>query len=205
VSAIILAGGKSQRMGVSKADLRLGKKSLLEWVAFALEGFGELLVVAPEAPKTLPAGAKLVTDEPFDYAQVKPLGFGPLGGLYAGLAAASDEQSFVTGCDTPFLQPRLIAALIGQAQGYDALVPQAGQKKHPLCGVYSKTCLEPLASALASGKRSFISFFAEIAVCFIEVEELRTYDPQLLSFFNLNTPEDIAAAEGKISLLGQGR
>ncbi|NIM07349.1 MAG: NTP transferase domain-containing protein [Armatimonadetes bacterium] len=188
VSAIILAGGRSERIGCPKADLKLGERSLLEWVTGALQGlFNELIIVAPVAPQTMPQEARLVVDE--------PAGCGPLGGLYAGLKAARDDVSFAAGCDTPFLRPALVKGLLGMAEGYDAVVPKLEDGLHPLCGIYSRACVEKIRQALESGNRRVASFFPSVKVRFVNTEELRRFDPEPISFFNINTSEDLAAAE----------
>jgi len=188
MGAIVLAGGKSRRMGSPKADLRLGDKRLLEWVVGALRGrFAEILVVAPIPPQSTPSWARLVTDE--------PEGCGPLGALYAGLRAAREEKNFVAGCDTPFLRPRLAEGLMAMAEGQDVVVPAGEDGLHPLCGVYSRACLEAIHQTLEAGERRVTSFFQMVKVRLVKAEELRHFDPQLVSLFNINTPEEMIAAE----------
>lgn len=194
MSGIILAGGKSERMGGSKADLELGGRRLLEWVAEALrEVCGELLVVSPRPLARLPAGTRWVCDE--------PAGCGPLGGLYAGLNAAREELNFVAACDTPFLRLELIKGLLELAGGWQVVVAKGEDGLHPLCGVYARSCREAIGRALAAGERRVRSFYPQVQVRLVEAGELRGFDPDLVSLININTPEELARAETLVGLL----
>lgn len=192
---IILAGGKGSRIGAPKADLLLGDKSLLEWTVLALGPLAaELLVVSSSAPRTLPAEVRLITGEAADV--------GPLGALAVGLQAAG-AASFVTGCDTPFLQPALVRRLFELAEGVPAVAPCDEKGFHPLCGVYQPACLPMLAQLLADGERRISAFLRAIGARLVEVEELREFDPELRSFFNINTPADFALAQQLLQRLPQ--
>jgi molybdopterin-guanine dinucleotide biosynthesis protein A len=178
-------------MGSSKADLRLGERSLLEWVFEGLQGlFQEILLAATNPPRTMPKGCRLAADE--------PPGGGPLGGLYAGLRASREEMNFAVGCDMPFVRPRLVEGLLAMAREdgeCQVLVPRTEDGLHPLCGVYSRACLESMGLALEKGERRLTSFFPSVKARFIGAEDLREFDPELISLFNINTPEDLLLAE----------
>ncbi len=196
MSVIILAGGRSKRMGQAKADLQLGKKSLLEHVITAVgEDFGEVLVVARQAPRTAPASVRLVSDE--------PAGFGPLAGLAAGLRASKDEKNLVTACDTPFLRRELLAALLKLAEGWQAVAPETADGLHPLCAVYSQDCLPAIEPLLQAGERRMTALFPLIQLRLVGEAELRRFDPDLISLFNINTPEDLRRAEELLVLQGK--
>jgi len=174
-------------MGCTKADLRLGERSLLEWVARALRSvFEEILIVASVPPLTTPGWARPITDEPD--------GLGPLAGLYAGLKVASAELNFVAACDIPFLRPRLVEGIIALAEGYEAVIPEGPDGLHPLCGAYSRACLGAIREALEAGQRRVVSFFPQVRVRIVSAEELRGFDPDLMSLLNVNTPADLKAA-----------
>jgi len=188
MGAIILAGGKSERMGTPKADMKLGEKSLLEWVLKPLKAItDDILIVSRIPPESAPEDIRLIQDELPEA--------GPLAGLQSGLKAAKDELNFVTGCDTPFLAVALIQALLEKADGFDAVIPvEARGKMHPLCAVYSKACLKPIAAALASQRRRISAFFPAVRVSYIDSEDLKAYDEELNSLVNVNTPEDYEKA-----------
>lgn len=195
-SAIILAGGRSRRLAQDKRALRLwgaGGPSLLgHTVAVAARLCAEVLVVLndPQDWRELPA--RLVPD-------IYPDG-GALGGVYAGLAAASHPHALALACDMPFLDAGLLGALLARPRDYDALVPRAlrpGRARNPLGveplhAIYARSCLGPMRALLDSGQRQISALLAHLRVAYVEPEEIRRYDPDGRSFVNLNTPADLA-------------
>ena len=188
-SGIILAGGKSSRLGVDKAMLQLdgGPTLIAATIARLLPLVDEIVVVADDGERfgTLPA--RVVPDL---YA-----GAGSLGGIYSGIAAASHEQSLVVACDMPFLRPELLRHLLAEPRSYDVLLPRLeGGFTEPLHAVYSKACLEPIRRRLEVGRYRIIGFLDDVRVRYVEEAELRRFDPDLRSFVNINTPEELADA-----------
>jgi molybdopterin-guanine dinucleotide biosynthesis protein A len=187
VTAVVLAGGKSSRMGTAKALLDFDGEPLILHIVRALNDlFGETVVVAaPE--QDLPAlPARLVRDE-VAYQ-------GPVGGIYYGLRAAGGEFSFVTSCDVPFLNSRLIAYLVAQITGHDVAVPYWENRFQPLHAVYRKSVLPLLKAQLERGELRPIYLFEKVRTRKIEPPELAAFDPEGLSFLNMNTPEDYRSA-----------
>ena len=192
----MLAGGEGTRLGFDKSELEIGGELTLYRVLEVLgEFFSQLLVVTPRPlvpwptakPGRLPSGVALVAD--------RWPGAGPLGALHTGLEAADDELSFVAACDLPFLSPEFVGRLLDLAAGFDVVLPRARDGLHPLCAVYRRTCLPPIAQALAAGTRRVISFYPSVRVRALSEEELRAIDPELLSLHNINTPADLRRAE----------
>ena len=120
----------------------------------------------------------------------------PPSGLHSGLYYASNFHSFFTACDTPFLEEKLIQSLIRQIEpGLDALVPETSEGFEPLFAVYSKNCLNPIESQILRNDLKVTGFFPKVRTKIFRENKLREADPDLHSFFNINTPEDLAVAE----------
>ena len=187
MGAIILAGGRGERIGRPKADIRLKDKSLLCWVCDALSEIpGGRLVVAASPPKFLPPGTRCVQNE--------PAGCGRLGALFAGLSASKDNVNFVVGCDRPFILPSLVKLLLELAENYEVVVPRIEGRLHPLCAVYTKFCLQCIREALGNKERRITAFYPMVNVRYVEAETLRKSDPELISLFDINTTSDLLEA-----------
>ena len=114
---------------------------------------------------------------------------GPLGAIYTGLSFAKDEYSFVCGCDMPFLNFNLLLAMKKTAKNWDILVPVINGFLEPLHSIYSKNCLLAIKKHLDRDDLKVKSFFSEVRCKYFSEKNIRKYDPQLLAFFNLNTPQ----------------
>jgi molybdopterin-guanine dinucleotide biosynthesis protein A len=187
-SGIILAGGRSTRLGQDKALLALpdGRSLIAHVVARLAPLVAEVVVVATDAERLGPLPARLVPD-------VFP-GGGALGGIYAGLDAAREEHSLVVACDMPLLSLPLLRHLLAKPRDFDVLMPRLSDDQvEPLHALYSKACLEQIRRQLVAGHHRIISFLGDVRVRYVEEAELRRLDPELRSFFNVNTPADLAA------------
>ena len=121
-------------------------------------------------------------------------GAGALGGICTGLEAASAGWALVVACDLPFISPPLLWHLAGRRDGVDAVVPVTGGRPEPTHALYSRRCLPAIRSRLAAGRLKAAGFLEDVAVRYLDEAELRRHDPQLLSFFNINYPRDLAQA-----------
>ena len=186
-AGIVLAGGRSRRMGTPKAWLDWhGTPLLRRVVGLVARGAGGPVVVvrAPgqELP-ALPAGVRVVEDA--------AEGNGPLQGLLAGLSAVDADVAFAASTDVPFLHPRFVAAVCRAAEGADAAVPFVGGYRQPLAAAYRRA-LVPLVEALVAEEKLKPAFLFER--CDTRwLEEL----PHPESVRNLNAPEDYAAAHAE--------
>jgi molybdopterin-guanine dinucleotide biosynthesis protein A len=186
--AIVLAGGKSARMGTPKALLRFDDTPLIEHIVGALrERFAEVIVVAAPDQALPPLPATLVRDEIAHQ--------GPASGLYYGLRAARPAVSFVTSCDAAFLNLDVVSYLVDQAPGHDAVVPRWHGRDQPLHAVYRRTVLPALEAQLSRGERRVGAVLDRVRTRRVAEEEIRSLDPEGASFFNMNTPEDYAEAQ----------
>src|SRR3990172_12713979 len=190
VTGIILAGGKSRRMGRNKALLDFGGRSIIEHTVDLFKSiFPEVILVTNTPEEYANLGIKIVTD-------IFP-GKGSLGGIYTGLFHSSHDYSFIASCDMPFLKRELIEFLIGLKDGYDVVVPRLKDGHEPLHAVYSKRCLKPIKSMINKGDLRIIGFYPEVKVREVSEEELAPFNPEPSSFMNINTPEDYETAVRK--------
>lgn len=188
-TAVVMAGGESQRMGRDKASLLLDGQTLLQRV---------IAVVQPMFPKVLVSVRQQRPD--IDLPQIcdRYADAGPLAGLCAGLEESGSDWIFAVATDMPFVQPALIEQLAAQRDvrvGVHAVVPVVAGHPQPLAAFYSAACLEPIRALLASdGKRSLREALERLPVRYVNEADLLAADPGLRSFFDLDTPQDLAKA-----------
>ncbi|MGI8687822.1 MAG: molybdenum cofactor guanylyltransferase [Thermomicrobiales bacterium] len=194
LSAIILAGGRSQRMGVDKALLRLpsGGPTLIERVVMAARAVTDDVVIVAEDTGRLPP-------MPVRTAPDAIAGAGPLAGLVAGFAAARHPDILALACDLPYLFVPLLRWMTGLPRTWDALVPalpNADGKTgwEPLHALYTRVCLAPMRAALDRGDRQATAFFPAITIQPLTADEMRPHDPAGRSTISVNTPDAWAEA-----------
>ncbi|MBI5699276.1 molybdenum cofactor guanylyltransferase [Candidatus Saganbacteria bacterium] len=179
MNLIILAGGKSSRLGKDKAFVKFEGVPIIERILSVLGTlFGKCLIVTNTPEKYADLGCRVVTDV---YQ-----GVGPLGGLHAGLTASDSERNLVTACDMPLINQELVKYLIN-VKGQDAVVPVVKGFPEPLLAVYSKKCLPAIDKMIRGGQYKISRLYDKVATKFIDEKELREIDPELLSFCNINT------------------
>src|SRR5919106_874124 len=186
-TAIILAGGRSSRMGRPKALLLFDNEPLIVHIVRTLNRmFCKTVVVTAPEQELPPLPAILVRDE-ISYQ-------GPVGGIYYGLRAAGGPFSFVTSCDVAFLNSALISHLVSQISEYDVVVPYWQDRFQPLHAVYRRSVLPLLERQLERGELRPVYLFDKVRTCKIAEDEIRRFDPEGLSFLNMNTPADYEEA-----------
>jgi len=182
-TAVILAGGKSSRMGQPKALLLFDGEPLVVHIVRALKPlFGDIVLVAAPKQELPPLSVTLVRDE-VAYQ-------GPVGGIHYGLRAAGGKFSFVTSCDVAFLNLPLISHLTSQIAGHDVVVPCWQGRFQPLHAVYRKEVLPLLKEQLEREELRPVYLFEKVRTRKIDEAEIRRFDPEGLSFFNINSPQD---------------
>lgn len=184
VAGVILAGGRSSRYGRNKALVELDHVPLIERVLRVMTSVFDHVV--------------LITNTPDEYDYLKmPMfpdivkGLGPLGGIYTGLKVLSNPFAFFVACDMPFLNPFLIRHMVSVRNGFDVVVPRISGKIEALHGLYSKRCLSNIESQIESGTYQILRFFSAMNLRFVDEDEIRRWDPDLRSFLNINTPEEL--------------
>lgn len=197
-AGIVLAGGKSTRMGTNKALLSLGQETMIGRVVGLLRTlFPEIIIVTNEPELYQDLQVKLVQD-------VFPAQ-GPLSGIHAGLLASSYWYNFVVACDMPFLNPELIIFMVKEAQGFDGAVPRLRGFYQPLHAVYSRSCIRPIEVCLKKRFTQVIAFYPAVRLRLLEAEVLKRFGDLDTIFFNINTPADLDIARGKIKNQRDGR
>jgi molybdopterin-guanine dinucleotide biosynthesis protein A len=186
-TAVILTGGKSSRMGQPKALLPFDDEPLIAHIIRRLGRiFAETVVVAAPDQELPPLPVALVHDQ-VAYQ-------GPVSGIYHGLKAATKEVCFVTSCDAPFLNLTLISHLISQITDWDVVVPFWQERFQPLHAVYRRSVAPLLHEQLERSELRPISLYPKVRTREISEDEVRRFDPEGLSFLNMNTPQDYQAA-----------
>lgn len=183
IAGVILAGGESSRMGRNKALMEVNGERMVETAYRRMaELFDEVLLVTntPEIYDFIPCRK---------IADIYP-GMGPLGGIHAALSSCSAGRAFVTACDMPGLNPRLIRELSSMPGGVDVVIPETPGGLEPLHAVYAKSCLAKMEAMLRAGERRILSFFDLAHVRLVPRGKIATLDPDYASFRNVNTPED---------------
>jgi molybdopterin-guanine dinucleotide biosynthesis protein A len=188
VSGVILAGGKSRRMGGSpKALLPFGGRPLIEHIAETLRSVLSDCLVVTNTPELYPSlGLPMVGD-------VFPEG-GSLGGIYSGLRAVPGDAALCVACDMPFLSAPLMVELAGRAGEADVVVPEAGGQLQTLHAIYGKTCLPSMERRLRAGQLRIAGVFDDVRVVRVPADVVARHADPELAFMNLNTPEDLAHA-----------
>jgi molybdopterin-guanine dinucleotide biosynthesis protein A len=185
VGSIVLAGGKSRRMGRDKALLPFQGTTLLNHVVGIVRQVSEpVLVVAEAADKyDVPSGVRVILD--------RYPGAGPLGGLITGLRELGEGRHLAVACDMPTLRPDVLHFILTRCDGYDAAVPVVDGRMQPLCTAYDFSCADKLEELFCEGARSLLETLASLHCRVIEESELRPLDPTLSTFSNWNTPDDL--------------
>jgi molybdenum cofactor guanylyltransferase len=191
VAAAIIAGGRGQRLGgVDKSALVIGGQTILEHqIAVLTPLFSRVLLVraamAPGSSIASPSSVTVVHD--------RFAGKGPLAGIDAALAVLIPAEDAVVcvGSDMPFLRPALLAQIRDAATDAPAVVPRRAGHAEPLLARYGRAFMAPIAQALATGALSVRALLAQQSVHWLEEAALRSADPELRSFENVNTPEDL--------------
>lgn len=175
--------------GESKALLTVGGSSIMDRLYGVLaDSFEEMMLVTNEPLRYLSWDAMIVTD-------VFPVR-SSLTGIHSALLHTSTPHAFITACDTPFLKASLVRMLLNELEPkWDVVIPVTEKGHQPLCAIYSRRCIKPIERQLRNGELKILEFFPKVRVKRIHEEQLRSADPDLVSFFNINTPEELAASE----------
>jgi len=195
--ALILAGGKSRRMQGNKALIKLGGKPLLLHVTERIRGLTQETVVVvgkndnlADYESFLPPSINILRDT--------VTGMGPLAGILTGMQNMRSEYAVVLPCDSPFIKREVLTYLFKMAQGADAAIPRwPNGNIEPLHAVYRVSAAIPATKAALERRELFILDMIKRLdrVIYVDTEEIRKIDEELVTFFNINTQEDLIVAE----------
>ena len=184
MTGIILAGGENSRMGENKAFVVIDGERLIDRILKIFRDlFKDVIVVTNSPLDYLDLDVTLVTD-------IYP-GKKALGGIYTGLFYAACPHAFVAACDMPYLNPRFIAWMMEQAPAYDLVVPESPDGLEPLHAIYAKSCLPHMQRRIIQDKLKVTGFYKGLKCLTIFDAILKTFDPDMRMFVNVNTREDL--------------
>jgi len=184
VTGILLAGGKSSRMGKDKALIRYGDETFLSNSIKKLNNlFDEVLVVVDNVEKYYFENARFIKD-------IYP-GKGPMGGIHAALKAAENDWIFVIPCDMPLWEPVLVDEILTHRFNYDIVVPLIKNHLEPLFALYKKTCIPVMEECLNKGLIKVTELYPLVNTNYLNLYKICEREELSKSFFNVNTPEDL--------------
>jgi molybdopterin-guanine dinucleotide biosynthesis protein A len=191
LAAVILAGGRSTRMGTNKALVKIKGREMLLWVVEGLKPVTHEIIVSAkdesvdEYRRIVGEDVKIATD----LVQMD----GPLVGIYSALLKSSSEYAYVHPIDSPIINHDIIRYLLQKADGYDASVIKFDDSIEPLHAIYRvRAALNVAKSILEQGESGAKSLVGKLRVNYIPVDDLRRFDQGLVSLLNVNTPEGLA-------------
>ena len=192
-TSIIMAGGESRRMGQDKANLLLGEQTLLQTVVGTMEQVFPQVIVSVRQLRPALSWPQICDN---------PLHQGPLAGLFAGLTNADTPWIFVVACDMPFITPQLIKCLSRYREGVEAVVPMVHGYPQPLVAFYAKESLGVVNEILnGNGKHNFRAVLDRLNIRYVHENEMLEGIPNLRSFFDLDTPQDVEKAMNQVNII----
>lgn len=189
-TGVILAGGQNTRFsGTNKAFIRVGGKRILDLIYGVFEElFEEIILVTNDPLQYLEWNFNIVTD-------LFPCR-SSLTGIHAGLFFTTTSHAFCAASDIPFLKKELVETILDSIEpDIDIVIPATSKGLEPLCSVYSKKCLKPIEQQLIKQDLKIQKIFEKVRVKKLPENILRQNDPDLLSFYNINSPDDLARAK----------
>jgi molybdopterin-guanine dinucleotide biosynthesis protein A len=187
----VLAGGRSRRLGRNKALEQFGDRPLIQRVIDTITHLDDDIVVVAASKGQLPQ-----LDDRIRTAIDRYPMSGALVGIFTGLKTARSQHCLTVACDMPFLNIDLLRYMISVSEACDAVIPRMGDMIEPLHAVYSKDCVEPIRLQFDSGNLKISDLLDKVRVRYVDREEIERYDPQHLSFMNVNSENDLNKARG---------
>jgi len=186
-TAVILAGGESRRMGEDKAALMLAGESLIHRAIQSVNPLFEHLLISVRQPRD-----HLLFPQLIDRGE----GGGPMRGITTALERVNTPWVFVMACDMPFVSSEMVLAMSERRTDQQVVASVVDGFVQPLAAFYSKSCLPLMQQQMEAGDRSLKRFIENVDSTLIEGQELRSLDPELISFMDLDCKQDVEKAEG---------
>ncbi|QGY43282.1 NTP transferase domain-containing protein [Maribellus comscasis] len=181
LTGIILAGGKSSRMGKDKALLELKEQTLLQRAIHFCQSFCDEILISSNSLEHEVEGIQIVSDEISDC--------GPIGGIYSCLKKSKNDWNFVISVDAPFVEMDFVSFLVAQKDSFDAVVPVHKNGREPLIALYHKKLLPVIETRLITGDYKMQFLLQKVHTNYIDAKGWIKKYPRL--FFNINYPEDL--------------
>jgi len=193
VTSIILAGGRSSRLGREKLAEVIAGKSLIERAISSLSALSQEILIVISQKQARSSLSSYTFSKAKTVVDLYPEK-GSLIGIYTGLVHSSNFLNLAVACDMPFLNLKLLRYMVKIAPGFDVVIPRIGDQMEPLHAVYSRNCIGPMEDQIKQGTLRVTGFFDSVKVRYVREEELDRFDPERLSFFNINTEADLKRA-----------
>ncbi len=200
MTGVILAGGVGRRLGKDKAKIELEGELLIERVLSKLRDSFEETLIITSVEKLKDYKRNFSRSNVKIFSDIFP-NKGAIGGIYTGLRFSTSFYSFFFGCDMPFLNQSLIDYFKSISEGYDIVVAKLEYGFEPLHAIYSKRCIYYIENLIKNDNLRIFDFYNYVRVRTVQEYEIKKYDPQMLSFFNINTEEDLKEAIKIMKLL----
>jgi molybdopterin-guanine dinucleotide biosynthesis protein A len=190
ITAIILAGGKSSRMGTDKGLMDLNGKAMVEHVLASVRHITNNIIIVANNNKY----------NRFGYIVYKDIlkNCGPMGGIYSGLTYSTTENNLVISCDIPFISNKLLQYVIKNSNGYDVAVPVHNGKLEPLCAIYSKKCVQKLKDLLLKKELKMHDALSNFHVKKVVISPQQNFYSEKL-FQNINSKDELKKAKGIVN------
>jgi molybdenum cofactor guanylyltransferase len=189
VCGVILAGGKSRRMGGrNKALVEVGGRRVIERVSDALHRVMRDVIVITNHPEDYEFLALPM------YRDIIP-GYSALGGLYTGLKVCGGSHGLFVACDMPFLNERVLAHMVALVDGgHDIVIPRIRGLLEPLHAIYATSCLPYVEKLMKAGDLKIVNMYPFVSILEVPEDDLRVFDPTFRFIMNVNTPDDLRKA-----------
>jgi len=183
-TGVILAGGENKRMPVLKAFIEIEGQKIIERNLEIMKRLFKEVFIVTNQPEIY-----LYLDVPLfgDIYNIR----GPMTGILTALVNSKSPWVFISACDMPFLNEHLIKYMYSKKDNFIAVVPMTGDGVEPLFAFYSKSLLSLMEESILMGKPAIKDFLKNKRVKYVMIEEIKKIDPEMRSFINLNTPEDV--------------
>ncbi len=188
ISAAVLAGGKSSRMGTNKALLELRSCRIIDHALNELHQVSNDVLLITNTPEVY-RGLTVRTA-----SDVLP-GYGPLSGIHSALVHAKNDSVLVVACDMPFVDANLARLMMDSAADFDVVIPKVDGYYEPLFAIYGKKCISAIEQCVQQGKLRVVDFFAYVKVKCVNKKEIAAVADLERVFYNVNTPKELALAK----------
>ena len=191
MTSIVLAGGENRRLPFNKSLIVIDGETIIDRILNVHRKFFKNIIISTNDPGTyFKYGTKMVGD----VLDIR----GPMTGMFSSMMSDSSQKYFISACDVPFLNEKLIEYIVSLDSDRDAVVPEFNGEPQPLLGVYNKRLSDQLYESITGNKRGMRRFLGEINTYMIKEDKVREFDPEGRSFININTIEDLNKVQGGI-------